>query len=296
MIKLFNFFDIEKNVNEFSFIFNKDAFNFLMELKSKAKNEILNYYNDFLPESKNKEQVNFDDYSKAKQTNKRKCPISLLINDKKLQIAMKKWDKIETDFKNKNFKNIEKEILVKLINLCNDDNNELIKDIFSNDQIEVFLKDEFIKNIEKEIKIKKLIFYSISLKLKNDDESYEKYDIIIEHNKNGKKLGVPKNVLDSDSCMEYLDERSNKNIKNQKRENYSIFHFLTDIHVGLINNYNKNVELIIKIFELEFDGTNNKCEYQIFKINDENEPILNGTININSKSAKIIIDIINDLQ
>ena len=96
--------------------------------------------------------------------------------------------------------------------------------------------------------------------------------------------------------MEYLDERSNKNIKNQKRENYSIFHFLTDIHVGLINKYNKNVELIIKIFELEFDGTNNKCEYQIFKINDENEPILNGTININSESAKTIIDKINDLQ
>ena len=293
MIKLFKFFDTKKNVNEFIHIFNKDAFNFLMKLKSEAKNEILNYYNDFFLESKNKELVNFDDYSKAKQTNKTKCLISLLINDKKLQIAMKKWNKIETDFKNKNFKNIEKEVLVKLINLCNDENKELIKDIFSNEQIEVFLKDEFIKNIEKEIK--KLIFFSISYLRKNDDESDEEFEIIIEHNKNGKKLGVPKNVLGSERFMNFFEKRNNNNEKNEEMESYSIFHFLIDIRDGLIKKYNNKIEFIIEIFELEFDGTNNRCEYKIFKINDESEPIFKGTINISSESANKIIHIINNL-
>ena len=207
---------------------------------------------------------------------------------------MKKWKKIETGVKNNNLKSVEKEVLVKLFNLFNDENNELIKGIFSDEQVEVFLKDELIKNIEEEIK-PKIIFYSISLKLKNDDESNEKYVIIIEHNQNGKKITVPYNVLDSDACMKFFENRSNNNIRNKEREKYSIFHFLIDIRVGLIENYKKNIELIIKIFELEFDGTNKKCKYQFFKINDEHKPIFNGTINISTEGAKIIIDKIIDL-
>ena len=236
IIKLFNFFDIEKQD-----ISNKD--------------DVFNAFNEKIM-----------DYIKT-------------YGESEIRKTMDKWNIIETYFKNKNFLNKGKEDIVK----------------FVNEKIESFFKDELIKNILK-VK-KKLIFYSISFIRKNDDESDEEFATYIEHHKNGIKITALSDtqVSFTDSRIEYFENRSNKIRKNKEREKYLIFHFLIDIRKELKNNYNKKDELIIKIFELEFDGKNNECEYQIFKINDEHEPFFKGTINMTSEGAKIIIDKINGL-
>ena len=146
-IKLFKFFDINKKENEFNDIFSKEAFNYFIERKKEAINEILNYYKDFFPESKNNENVNFDDYSIAKKINKRKPLIFLFMDNKKdnkeseIQRAMKKWEQIETNIISNKFKNIEEEDKLKLIIFnTNAKLIKLIKEIFNNEQSEAFIK------------------------------------------------------------------------------------------------------------------------------------------------------------
>ena len=147
-IKLFKFFDTEKKENEFSQIFNKDAFYFFKEKKKEAVNEILNYYKDFFPESKNNDIVNFEDYLKAKKINERKSFIFLLIDGQKnhnesgIQRAIEKWNQIEKNFNDKNFQNIEEEDKQILFKLFKEPKNELINRIFNNELIEVFIDEE----------------------------------------------------------------------------------------------------------------------------------------------------------
>ena len=176
-IKLFGFLDGEKNQKNLREILNEESFQFLLAKKEEASNEILHYYETFFPESKQKsielikkgkiENNDLNEYPKAKKRNLIKPIIFSLIdnkiekNEKEISVAIEKWEKIESDIKNKQYDNIDKNDRFKIINIFknkDNPNNNIITKIFTNDIIEAFIANENIsekQNKNEDLSLKK---------------------------------------------------------------------------------------------------------------------------------------------
>ena len=150
---MFDFFN-KFNLKRYKALLDMDSYKFLLDEIEKSIKEILDYYKEFLPNSKkneiqsiNRGDINnriFEDYSKAVKTNLRKELIEKFLdeenknNEEKKKDAINKWNKIETEINNKHYDNIPEEDKQKLNEIIMDPNNKIIYKIFRKEIIEAY--------------------------------------------------------------------------------------------------------------------------------------------------------------
>ena len=281
--QLLEYFNNNDNREILLKIFTPEQINNFIEQKKKEKNkekisaeninklkEILNYYNNYLFESKSKEiaelndiiknkQGNYEDYlkdfEKAQHMNIRYPLICLLSdnnntiikNEEKLSKNISSWNSFESMIKGKKFKkmyNEKREVLLNYFN--NEENRELLLKIFEKEVYEYF-KDE--KNHPKK-------------KKKISEEDKNNLSIVLNYYIN--------------YCFESKKEDIKLIEKALKNENVDYQKFLNDLELSkkMIEKY--------PIIEYLKNATNN------IDINKETENELNELVNKFEKIEKII--------
>ena len=131
-IRLFIYFNNEKNIETREKILNEKDYKYLIKQRKEVEDAILNYYEIFFPQTKKDEiesikkgiltDANLMDYSIAKKMNLRKPFIFSLLdkeidnNEEEVKKAKEKWQEIEKEINNK-----------KLANISNIDRKKIIK-------------------------------------------------------------------------------------------------------------------------------------------------------------------------
>ena len=164
-IRLFIFFNEEKNKESHKKILNEESYKFLLEKKSEAEEIIINYYKTFYPETKKDKIENrkfndkdYEQYKDAKNMKLKEPIIFSLIDEKKelkeneiLEIK-EKWEKIENSIKERHFENIDekdRQKIIKFFEKKEEEKNKFIKEIFNEETIEAFIKSKNFQNKEK---------------------------------------------------------------------------------------------------------------------------------------------------
>ena len=271
-IRLFIYFNNEKNKQSHNKILNEKSYGFLIEQRKEVEDVILNYYQIFFPDTKKKEiesikngKINDEDlieYITAKKINLRKPLIFSLLDEesnnheKEMKIIVEKWEQIEKDINNRDFINIkinDKQKIIKFFQNKDNEDNEFIKEIFNEEII-----DEFLNFNEEKLNRKEKIVPSEPYKSigKKKEEAFKKmfYCNNIFKSKLEILLALENKIIkihdimidrkirmdeeDFKQCRQYFSEE-------KESENNKIFEFLEKFKQRLVEDYNNNFKLIL---------------------------------------------------
>ena len=262
---LIKYFKNENNKESLLKIFKKDSYEFFknQKLENKDKNEnignidvnklnelkeILNYYKNYLFESKIKdikiiEEIlinkngNYEEYIKKDLENARKMNdrfniINFILDEKKLNKneeelnkVVKSWETYEKTIRDKKLKKMRKDDKQILIKYFSDENNkELLLKIFNKESYEFFLKENNIENNEKieiknKLENKDHIESKIHLEYKENIESKEQIESK-ELLKNNYQIEIKENMEKTENIIikeqiEIKDKIENKDTENK---------------------------------------------------------------------------------
>ena len=291
-IILFKFFQNKERKDNYNQLLNKNSYNFLLEQIIKAKNEILEYYKYFKPESK-KEEIQmieneyldekiFDDYTLAKFMNLRRPLIFLLLdsknnnNERDINQALDKWKEIEEEINKRQYENIDKDIGYKLIKFFQKSKNEFIEKIFKKEIIEEFKETEE-KVSENSSKTTVTSEKNNKIKVKDKKKKgHRSFQINLKSNANKKKNISP---TDSSVSIQRIGEKKEekKEVKKLKKSQIYLDKILkSDL---IINLKKENGENNIKIkFKEKFIFSVNESDIIYCKENFSNNKNSDGYI------------------
>ncbi len=264
-IKLYIFFNNEKNKESHKEILDEERFNFLLVKKAEAEEELINYYKRFYPETKkdvieNKkfEDKDYEEYLNLKKIKLREPIILSLfgekIKEKEFSDAKEKWDKMENDIKNRNYNNINdtnRKKIIKFFEKKDEEENKFIKEIFSKEIIDSFIN--YNKGKQKKKKAQK-----DNEEMNNDMQDQSLKEDSTQPKTKGKGQSSP--------------EPSEYHIKEEISEKYECINIKNYLNTTMILK-NKSIEINdVQIdgssysFNIYEDSKKNPNEKKIFKI------------------------------
>lgn len=264
-IKLYIFFNNEKNKESHKEILDEERYNFLLVKKAEAEEELINYYKRFYPETKkdvieNKkfEDKDYEEYLNLKKIKLREPIILSLfgekIKEKEFSDAKEKWDKMENDIKNRNYNNINdtnRKKIIKFFEKKDEEENKFIKEIFSKEIIDSFIN--YNKGKQKKKKAQK-----DNEEMNNDMQEQSLKEDSTQPKTKGKGQSSP--------------EPSEYHIKEEISEKYECINIKNYLNTTMILK-NKSIEINdVQIdgssysFNIYEDSKKNPNEKKIFKI------------------------------
>ena len=264
-IKLYIFFNNEKNKESHKEILDEERYNFLLVKKAEAEEELINYYKRFYPETKkdvieNKkfEDKDYEEYLNLKKIKLREPIILSLfgekIKEKEFSDAKEKWDKMENDIKNRNYNNINdnnRKKIIKFFEKKDEEENKFIKEIFSKEIIDSFIN--YNKGKQKKKKAQK-----DNEEMNNDMQDQSLKEDSTQPKTKGKGQSSP--------------EPSEYHIKEEISEKYECINIKNYLNTTMILK-NKSIEINdVQIdgssysFNIYEDSKKNPNEKKIFKI------------------------------
>ena len=264
-IKLYIFFNNEKNKESHKEILDEERYNFLLLKKAEAEEELINYYKRFYPETKkdvieNKkfEDKDYEEYLNLKKIKLREPIILSLfgekIKEKEFSDAKEKWDKMENDIKNRNYNNINdtnRKKIIKFFEKKDEEENKFIKEIFSKEIIDSFIN--YNKGKQKKKKAQK-----DNEEMNNDMQDQSLKEDSTQPKTKGKGQSFP--------------EPSEYHIKEEISEKYECINIKNYLNTTMILK-NKSIEINdVQIdgssysFNIYEDSKKNPNEKKIFKI------------------------------
>ena len=264
-IKLYIFFNNEKNKESYKEILDEERYNFLLVKKAEAEEELINYYKRYYPETKkdvieNKkfEDKDYEEYLNLKKIKLREPIILSLfgerIKEKEFSDAKEKWDKMENDIKNRNYNNINdnnRKKIIKFFEKKDEEENKFIKEIFSKEIIDSFIN--YNKGKQKKKKAQK-----DNEEMNNDMQDQSLKEDSTQPKTKGKGQSFP--------------EPSEYHIKEEISEKYECINIKNYLNTTMILK-NKSIEINdVQIdgssysFNIYEDSKKNPNEKKIFKI------------------------------
>ena len=264
-IKLYIFFNNEKNKESHKEILDEERYNFLLVKKAEAEEELINYYKRFYPETKkdvieNKKfaDKDYEEYLNLKKIKLREPIILSLfgekIKEKEFSDAKEKWDKMENDIKNRNYNNINdnnRKKIIKFFEKKDEEENKFIKEIFSKEIIDSFIN--YNKGKQKKKKAQK-----DNEEMNNDMQEQSLKEDSTQPKTKGKGQSSP--------------EPSEYHIKEEISEKYECINIKNYLNTTMILK-NKSIEINdVQIdgssysFNIYEDSKKNPNEKKIFKI------------------------------
>lgn len=294
-MKLYIFFNNEKNKELHKEILDEEKYNFLLEKKAEAEEEIINYYKKFYPESKKDviENKKFEDkdYDINLKKIKLREPIIFSLFGEKIDLkeeefseAIKKWDKIERDINNKHYNNLnenDRKKIIKFFEKKDDETNKFIKEIFTEEIIESFIKEN-LKNKDNNTgksatnkgKFGKKKFKKEKYDLNNDMQD----SINIETSTKSKTSKRGQSIL----------ETSEYHIKEESSEKYEDIIIKSNLKITMTLK-NKSIE--VNDIQIDESGYNiNYLKNMKEKVSNESNSFENKIFNILDDLKKLLIE------
>ena len=291
-IKLYIFFNNEKNKESHEEILDEEKYNFLVEKKAEVEEIIINYYKKFYPESKKDviEKKKFEDndyelYLKLKKIRLREPLIFSLfgekrdLKEKEFSEAKEKWEKIERDINDRYYNNInenDRRKIIKFFENKDNEENKFIKEIFTEEIIESFIKQGNLKNKEKFSG--KSTFNRGGKYKKRQQMKKEKFEINNEKKDQvscdfSTKSQTDRNGLSFQDQSEYLiKEESNEKVEDIIKNNFRITMTLKNKSIEdndiLIDELGYGTNYLNKLKQ-QFSDYPDSYEYKIFNILDK---------------------------
>ncbi len=321
------YFNDEKNKDILLKIFGDEAYNnfksYTKEKKEIKKNvdyselkEVLNYYKEYLFESKKEEikkieeiieknEINYKDYlvdlDKAKNMNIKLGIIRAIYelkykdeekNENNLNECIKIFEELEKSIKEKKIKKFRKDIKEVLIKYFNDENNkEILLKIFKIEEIEYFKNETKIKDKKKNIE-----------KKENKEDEVNKEDInklkeILDYYKNylfsSKKddiIKIEKIIVNNEIGINYKEYLNDFDVAKKLNDRFNIIEYLLKEDNKSVEKNEVNLkEYIQKWEELERQIKNKKIK----KTMGGHKSILRKYFN-DENNKKILLKIFNE--
>ena len=269
IIKLIKFFTNKDNQIRYLQFMSENSYNLLIDKKEKVKEEILNYYKNFCPESKAKDIKSIENsgikekdlsiFFRARDLNIKKDTIFLFINknqinnESEIQKAVEKWSEIEKEIKNKKLQRIETIIRLKLLNSFNS-GNTFLSQLIDKEKLEASLTENLNETSETNSESQPSTSVSSNCKKK-------------KKKKKGKKGKIKTNLnltISSQNSQETLEKSSNT------ISNFSELPVKTDSESFLTERKDKYTEENEEKEEIREELKDNKSEYYYRNLSNSN--------------------------